>query len=93
MYYAQHEYQYRSDDGASDQCDEFVDALGRNKEELGSEEAYAPQVTCPRETECNRQRKEPNGVRFGETEVAGLEAGQRRSETELGKPTNADGSA
>jgi hypothetical protein len=93
MYYAQHEYQYRSDDGASDQCNQFVDALGRNKEYLGREEAYAPQVTCPRETECDRQGKKPDGFRFSETEVVGLEAGQRRSKTELGNPTNADGSA
>ena len=93
MYYAQHKYQYRSDDGANDQCDQFVDTLGCNKEELGREEAYAPQVTCPRETERDRQGKEPDGARFGETEVAGLEASKHMGKKELGKTTNADGSA
>jgi hypothetical protein len=85
MYYAQHKYQYRSDDGASDQCDEFVDTLGRNKEELGHEEAYAPHVTCPREAECDRQGKESDGVRFSETEVAGLEKKLAQEQDRIGK--------
>ena len=62
MYYVQHKYQYRSDDGANDQCDQFVDALRRSEEDLGREEAYAPQVTCPRETKCDRCGKEPDNA-------------------------------
>ena len=96
MYYVKHKYQYRSDDGASDQCDEFVDALGCNQEELSREEAYAPQVTCPRETECDRRGKEPDGARSGEMEVASLEASQqaaRRSWEGRRTPTEALDSA
>jgi hypothetical protein len=88
MYGVQHKYQYRSKNGTSDQCDQSVDALGHNEEELGREETYAPQVTCPRETECDRRGKEPDGARFGETQVASLEARQHRSKTESGKTTN-----
>lgn len=54
MYYAKHEYHYRSDDARSEQCDESVDAVGCDEEELRCQEAYAPQVTRPWETERNR---------------------------------------
>lgn len=62
MYYGHQEYQCRSDDGGSHQCNEFADALGCNKEELGSEEADSPQVTGPWEAERDRQGKKPEGA-------------------------------
>ena len=85
MYDVQHEYQHRSDDGASDQCDDFVDALVRNEEELDREEADAPQVTRPRETECDRRGKEPDDARFSELQVAHLEKKSARAQHGIGK--------
>ena len=85
MYDVQHEYQHRSDDGASDQCDDFVDALVCNEEELGREEADAPQVTRPRETECDRRGKEPDDARFSELQVAHLEKKSARAQDGIRK--------